>query len=119
MTRRDKLRRVVLVVATLVMAAMVLYPPWVRVARHLSSKIAPVSLPSHYAFLRKPPTFHTTVVVHDPSDPDTWGVRVTDPPLAGEQARWNIEAQVDVTRLLLQCVPVALFAGLGWVLLRD
>jgi hypothetical protein len=81
---------------------MVLYPPWQKTLRGMHSKDLP--LPSCYAPLWKPPEMPVEKQIEANK---------------GLDDTYAVEVRLDGQRLLLQCLPVALLAGLGWVLLRD
>jgi hypothetical protein len=126
-TTREKLRQAILVLAALAVVGMMLYPPWVRKGQYAGANSRPLALPSCYAPLWKPPTdLHWTT--------DPWFKRddgnkhlqflidpeiICDPKTQTLKYGWSIEAGIDGMRLLLQCLPVLLLAGLGWVLLRP
>jgi hypothetical protein len=124
MTAREKARRVLLVVATLAVVVMVLYPPWQRTACHISSTLKPVALRGCYTWLWKPPSqrlwrwddWGSDSQIGTCLDPQWLFVNGASDEL---EHGWTIEARVDVIRLLVQCVAVLLLAGLGWVLLRP
>ena len=101
MTGRDKARRVVLVIAVLVVVAMVLYPPWKRTRWG--------SAPKNDMWLEFPVEGRYAPLWAPPSGPV----------LTRGTAAAGTRAELDTPRLLVQCVPVALLAGLGLLLLRD
>ena len=109
MTAKERARRWLVVAASASIVVTALYPPWKRTACEnfpLTSFEAP--LPGRHAFLWAPPTARADRFDHRP-----------DPAWLDPMRQWTIEARVDTWRLFLQCLPLALIAVQGWVMLRD